>query len=1358
MVKKEEKDSKAALFTIDGKQHGNGAVLMAWQGAGNYLATVGPNRQVQICDRYGQVVDDVSLTAGGQVLALDWDADGETLAVLQQNNSALILWDAVQKKTSMLETNTKDLSWMKWSKTGAELAVGSGKGNLVIYNKRTTRLNPLLGKHSKRITCGNWNDQNQLALGSDDKTISISTNTGEFVRQETVRAEPGEVFLSDAAKGKVTLSAAVGKKSVFIMFIGTNEPPLDLQFVPKYGDVVAHRWAAEDEVLIGFSSGIVIGLSANEKSQGKEVFKKQLFRGGVTGLEVCPSFKKAAVCGENSVRFVDTADWKELPDETIELPTNVSKVKWTEDGNVLSVATADGSVSSYLASMPVLNAANGTAIVFMSSLREVQVKDARDLNKKPLCIGMKSEPSFIALGGQHVGMGVNNLCWFYTRDKSATMVNECEYLASVDHVSMNSTKAAVQYEGSVQLHDIEGDPEGRNTKTFPDTQDDSGVSSAHLTEQFLIYSTVMGSIVYYSLEDGTRPNEYRHVEGIKKIYPSPTGMRLVVVDNNMTGYVYNPVDSTMLEIKNFPHDAENLLWDMKDANVFVVIGKSEATTFRYRPVGLRGQSAEVVPGPSADNKNTKRPSAFSAMVLHGGEVTFQASNGMMQTLTLASHSALARIPEGGSTDEIKFQQAIAIGRLDQAYEIALDLETAEAWAALRMAALESLDVQTAIKVGRQTKDASTVLALQRLVTAEDKNLLAGSIALLLRDYSLAQDLLLASARPVTALEMRCDLMQWDQAMRLAETLAPLQIPHICLQYAEQLQAKGEYEMALERYQKAMQDSVMTGGKTVKVEVSEEHKQQCQSGMARMYVKTGNSVKGMQLASECGEVVCRDCGQILESIKQYTDAALMYEKGGAFDKAAGLYIKLKDFKAAKPLMDKVATPKLHVRYAQAKEKSGQFKEAADAYEKGKDMDSVVRLCLEQLQSPQRAFSIVRETRSYTGASEIVKYCTRNGEIRSAIEFMIIAKDNQEARQLAESHDLMDAFALFLGTEGTQGEYVSMAQYYENKQQFETAAELLEKAGQYQKALKLFLQVGEKALDKAIDLVGSVRNEMLTHTLVDYLMGEHDRIVKDPNYIFRLYMALGNYRQAARTAVIIARQEQEMGNYKVAHKMLFDTYKDLDSQNIPVPRELEDSLMLLHSYVLVKALVKQGDHATGARMLCRVANSISKFPAHIVPILTSTVIECQRAGLKKTSFEYASMLMRPEYRPQIAETYKKKIESIVRKPTKVEEDEPVSSCPYCAEKSPESVLDCPHCNNRIPYCIATGLKMTANDWCVCPSCRFPALHSRFPALIESEKNCPMCEQEVVPSAISKIDDVKELLKKAAKQVDEGKDEKA
>ena len=83
-----------------------------------------------------------------------------------------------------------------------------------------------------------------------------------------------------------------------------------------------------------------------------------------------------------------------------------------------------------------------------------------------------------------------------------------------------------------------------------------------------------------------------------------------------------------------------------------------------------------------------------------------------------------------------------------------------------------------------------------------------------------------------------------------------------------------------------------------------------------------------------------------------------------------------------------------------------------------------------------------------------------------------------------------------------------------------------------------------------------------------------------------------------------------------------------------------------------------------MLIRVANNISKFPsresfvcafvsvwsevcvADIVPILTSTVIECHRSGLRKSAFSYATMLMRPEYRDKIDPKWKKKIEQIVR----------------------------------------------------------------------------------------------------------------
>ena len=44
--------------------------------------------------------------------------------------------------------------------------------------------------------------------------------------------------------------------------------------------------------------------------------------------------------------------------------------------------------------------------------------------------------------------------------------------------------------------------------------------------------------------------------------------------------------------------------------------------------------------------------------------------------------------------------------------------------------------------------------------------------------------------------------------------------------------------------------------------------------------------------------------------------------------------------------------------------------------------------------------------------------------------------------------------------------------------------------------------------------------------------------------------------------------------------------------------------------------------------------------IVQILTSTVIECQKSGLCNSAFNYATMLLRAEYRDQIDTKYRKR----------------------------------------------------------------------------------------------------------------------
>jgi len=151
-------------------------------------------------------------------------------------------------------------------------------------------------------------------------------------------------------------------------------------------------------------------------------------------------------------------------------------------------------------------------------------------------------------------------------------------------------------------------------------------------------------------------------------------------------------------------------------------------------------------------------------------------------------------------------------------------------------------------------------------------------------------------------------------------------------------------------------------------------------------------------------------------------------------------------------------------------------------------------------------------------------------------------------LDQAHECMDVYTKTLGDGIGSSEAASVAAYFESLQQLGEAGHFYSLCGQYARALRLFLQCGENEVERAIEVVGKARNDALTHTLIDFLMGETDGVAKEPRHIYRLYMALGNFTQAASTAAIIARQEQELGNYKQAHVVLFETIKQLEDHEV------------------------------------------------------------------------------------------------------------------------------------------------------------------------------------------------------------------
>ena len=51
----------------------------------------------------------------------------------------------------------------------------------------------------------------------------------------------------------------------------------------------------------------------------------------------------------------------------------------------------------------------------------------------------------------------------------------------------------------------------------------------------------IGGIHYFYIEDWQYVNEFRHVVGIRKIFPDINGTKLIFIDEKSDGYVYNPV-------------------------------------------------------------------------------------------------------------------------------------------------------------------------------------------------------------------------------------------------------------------------------------------------------------------------------------------------------------------------------------------------------------------------------------------------------------------------------------------------------------------------------------------------------------------------------------------------------------------------------------------------------------------------------------------------------------------------------------------------------------------------------------------------------------------------------------------------
>uniref|UniRef100_A0A8D2BEM5 WD repeat domain 19 n=1 Tax=Sciurus vulgaris TaxID=55149 RepID=A0A8D2BEM5_SCIVU len=448
------------VFSLLEKTWLGSPIQFTWQKtSGNYLAATGADHTVKIFDRHGQKRSEINLP--GNCVAMDWDKDGDILAMIAEKSSCIYLWDANTNKTSQLDSGIRDqMSFLLWSKIGSFLAVGTIKGNLLIYNHQTSRKIPVLGKHTKRITCGCWNTENLLALGGEDKMITVSNQEGDTIRQTSVRSEPSHIQFATiktddrSVAAENTISAVIGKKILCIFNINDPDSPIDLEFQQRYGSIVCYSWFGDGYIMIGFSRGVFVAISTFVQEIGHEVFQTRNHKDNLTSIAISQTLNKAATCGDNCIKIHDLAELKDmyaivnLDDENKGLGT----LSWTDDGQLLALSTQRGSLHVFLTKLPILGAACSTRIAYLTSLLEVTVANLVE-GETPITVSVDVEPNFVAVGLYHLAVGMNNRAWFYVLGENGVKkLKDVEYLGTVASICLHSDYAAALFEGKVQLH------------------------------------------------------------------------------------------------------------------------------------------------------------------------------------------------------------------------------------------------------------------------------------------------------------------------------------------------------------------------------------------------------------------------------------------------------------------------------------------------------------------------------------------------------------------------------------------------------------------------------------------------------------------------------------------------------------------------------------------------------------------------------------------------------------------------------------------------------------------------------------------------------------------------------------------
>jgi len=190
-------------------------------------------------------------------------------------------------------------------------------GTVIIYDRTTEERVEVGARHKRRIVCGDWNHQDKLVFGSEDRQITICTSQGEVLDMVKLQSRPTDLSVwckEDDEEAESMVGVNLEGRSLLLCNMDSKDvSALELAFQPYYGAIISFKSFGDGYLMVGFSLGYVVIVSTHENESGREQCCAKFHVEELRNVAYCHDTNMLASCGDSQVKLIDMTDWQVSP-------------------------------------------------------------------------------------------------------------------------------------------------------------------------------------------------------------------------------------------------------------------------------------------------------------------------------------------------------------------------------------------------------------------------------------------------------------------------------------------------------------------------------------------------------------------------------------------------------------------------------------------------------------------------------------------------------------------------------------------------------------------------------------------------------------------------------------------------------------------------------------------------------------------------------------------------------------------------------------------------------------------------------------------------------------------------------------